>query len=339
MRDFFERLLRTVIFIVLLAVLIVYGAPVAENHYYTLNDSSSDSKSADWMKKLDDGLLLSSISVPGTHDSATQYVELPFFANCQAYSISEQLNKGYRYLDIRLGAETDKEGNTALKLMHGFTSCKTDVWPWATNLYLDDVLSSCYDFLSLHKTETILFVVKQEYGDESVSEFQKILNSYIQKNPSKWLLTDSIPTLKEARGKIVLFRRYEDEAKLGEKAGISLQWKDQGGRSDEDMSFELSEVNKSALFVQDHYEYGNNLKWSAFYYGLSNPADGEKGEVFVNFLSTKGTLPQGHPFYHAYVLNKKFVDTQFDPERNYGWVVLDFATEQMAASVYNTNFK
>ena len=41
-----------------------------------------------------------------------------------------------------------------------------------------------------------------------------------------------MPTLGQARGKLVLLRRWEDEAGLGARAGLPLLWEDQKGHAD-----------------------------------------------------------------------------------------------------------
>ncbi len=53
---------------------------------------------------------------------------------------------------------------------------------------LEDVLEDCYAVLSAHPTETVIFSVKQEYGDESVAEFQRVLDRYIQEDVERWYL-------------------------------------------------------------------------------------------------------------------------------------------------------
>ena len=129
------------------------------------------------------------------------------------------------------GTVTLNVGET-LQLMHGFTSCKTGPMPWSGALTLDDVLAGCYAFLEAHPTETVLFAAKYEHGDASVPEVQQTLDAYIRKNPDRWLLTDTMPTLGQARGKLVLLRRWEDEAGLGARAGLPLLWEDQKGHAD-----------------------------------------------------------------------------------------------------------
>ena len=128
------RFLGALLAALLLAVAAFLIIPLTERV-----DKTPVAGSADWMSALDDGVKLNELVLPGTHDSATQYVQLGFFSKCQALSIGEQLEAGARYLDIRLGdAET---GEDFPKLMHGFTKCKRSVL--GGTLYLDEVLQQC----------------------------------------------------------------------------------------------------------------------------------------------------------------------------------------------------
>lgn len=74
------------------------------------------------MSSVDGNLKLNEINIPGTHDSATQYVKLALFSKCQCLNIKEQLDAGFRYLDIRLAVDNEK-----LKLVHGFTPAKQTI--------------------------------------------------------------------------------------------------------------------------------------------------------------------------------------------------------------------
>ena len=74
-----------------------------------------------------------------------------------------------------------------------------------------------------------MFAVKQERMEDPLTEFHAALDRYIRQSPEHRLLTDSIPRLREARGKLVLMRRYEDAAGLGADAGIPLIWNTQNG--------------------------------------------------------------------------------------------------------------
>ena len=128
------------------------------------------------------------------------------------------------------------------------------IFPWSDALELDAVLTQLYSFLIKHLSETILFVVKQE-GSGDIALFQKTLQQYIARNSEMWLLTDQVPTLGEARGKIVLFRRYVDNAGLNTQLGIALNWNDQGGSE-----FQASYMEKGVragvtFYIQDRYNY------------------------------------------------------------------------------------
>lgn len=71
------------VFILLMLLILLVSAllliPMAEQA-----NCSTVNGSADWMARLDDGLALNRLTLPGTHDSATQYVQLAFFSRCQA---------------------------------------------------------------------------------------------------------------------------------------------------------------------------------------------------------------------------------------------------------------
>ena len=291
-------------------------------------DKTAVADSADWMAKLDDALSLGEVTLPGTHDSATNNVQLAFFSKCQALEIGEQLAAGYRYLDIRLGADGER-----LKLMHGFTNCTTSGTPWAGALYLDAVLTQCYDFLKAHPTETVVFAVKQEHGSESVAAFQKLLNSYVQQDPGMWHLSYHIPTVGEARGKLVLMRRYADEANLGSASGIPLLWDKQNGHDDVTQNIASYDNGSYTLSVQDRYEYDTADKWAAFTAGLAAGKTG-RDAVSIHFLSTKGTATYGHPYRFAKALNPKLMETGSLS----GWIVVDFASATLAQHIYEANF-
>ena len=209
------RVLVCVIAILLCALLIFFIIPLTETE-----DTTSVDGSADWMTALDDNLPLSEVVLPGTHDSATKYVQLAFFSKCQAKDIGAQLEAGYRYLDIRIDLN---DGETP-SLSHGFAACRTGALPWSGRLNLDRVLEQCYAFLQAHPTETIVFAVKHEHGSASTEYIEKVMHSCAEQRADAWLLTDHIPTVGEARGKLVLLRRYEDAAGVGSESGLPMLW-------------------------------------------------------------------------------------------------------------------
>ena len=221
--------------VMLLAAAALFVIPLTERV-----DAAPVAGSADWMAMLPDDVPLGELSIPGTHDAGTQYVQLGFFSKCQARSVGQQLEDGFRYLDIRLAVNGD-----GLGLNHGFCECRTGAAPWSDRLMLEDVLEDCYAFLSAHPTETVIFAVKQEHGDESVAEFQRVLDRYIQEDAGRWYLDSELPSLGEARGRLVLLRRYDDEAGLGKNAGIALTWPNQNGYDDPARAFSSCALRES----------------------------------------------------------------------------------------------
>lgn len=309
--------------LILAVAVLMYVVPAFESV-----DKTAVEGSADWMKELPDDLPISELIIPGTHDSATKNVQLAFFSKCQALTVREQLEAGFRYLDIRLAVEGER-----LKLMHGFVNCQEGGLPWSGTLYLDSVLQDCYDFLREHPNETILFAVKKEHGDETVEQFQTILHSYIIENPAAWAITDKIPTLGKVRGKILLLRRYPD-AILEGGAGIGLIWRDQKGHDDLSLSAAMTENRTYRLYVQDRFEYPLEAKWTAFTEGLT-ACNTDAETVLLSFLSTKGTAKYGHPYAFAPKLNKRLEEMGGGLS---GWVVVDFGSAKLAEKIWSQNF-
>lgn len=287
--------------------------------------------SADWMKKLRDEISLDEITLAGTHDSATTYVQLPYFMRCQSLTIEEQLEAGFRYLDIRLNEENGK-----LYFYHSFAKCKTGIPPWADVLELEIVLNQVYSFLMSHPSETVLFVVKQENSGDIVL-FQKTLQEYIAKNPEMWLLTDKIPTLGEARGKVVLFRRYADKAGLRVQSGIALNWSDQGGEEFQTNYLEKEIRNGVTFYIQDRYNYSVEDKMKGMEGALLSAKELSESEgIRINFASTAGPNSLHHPYKISKQMNYWFQNKNFDG--NIGWVIFDFGDATLAESVYQLNF-
>lgn len=320
------RILAGVLALLLIAALCFFVIPLTENARNTPVPGS-----ADWMAALPDEMPLCDIILPGTHDSATQYVQLAFFSKCQSLSIAQQLEAGFRYLDIRLG-DTEKGGDYP-RLMHGFTNCKTGIF--GGTLTLDAVLADCYAFLAQHPTETVIFAVKHEHGDAATVDFQRTLQGFTAAREANWLLTDTLPTLGEARGKLVLLRRWEDEAGLGGESGVPFLWKDQREREDTSLAAAEEPQGAFTLFVQDRFKYDADEKWNAFLTGMeAEPAD---GDVLLSFLSTNGSSAYGHPWKYAKALNPRLM--ALNDEMLKGWVIVDFATAQLAEKIYSTNFE
>lgn len=161
---------------------------------------------AQWMRSLPNALPISSISLPGTHNSHTYYRGLPS-VRCQVIDISTQLANGIRFLDIRVQpASATDVSRKDLYLVHGaFPVSLTGI------KYLAPVLDAVYSFLSDNPSETVLMSLKREgVGNATDAHLATVFQKhYIDHNPEKWFHEERLPYLREVRGKIVLVRRFK----------------------------------------------------------------------------------------------------------------------------------
>jgi Domain of unknown function (DUF5050)/Phosphatidylinositol-specific phospholipase C, X domain len=151
-----------------------------------------------WMSAITGDPLLSTITIPGTHDSCTFNI-LPGMSKCQNMSLPEQFAAGIRFIDIRCRHYYDR-----FELHHGSDYL---------NLNFDYVLDQCYEFFSdpKHSKECIIMSVKREYTSEGNQKtFQEVFSEYMKRKDKKvsWHVGNTIPKLSAVRGKVVLVRRF-----------------------------------------------------------------------------------------------------------------------------------
>lgn len=298
---------------------------------------AAEDHAEDWMADIDGETMLSSISIPGTHDSATQYVGMRYIFQCQDTSIAQQLVDGYRYFDMRLVLD-GKEDEQTLILKHNFAKCKEGGGLFAKALKLSNVLSDVYAFLQEHPSETVILCMKAENSKDDVAQVQNLLYEQIDQNPQMWYLANEIPTLEQVRGKIVLATRFEDAMELGQqKSGLHFYWEDQGDREIVDVPYALSAISDSAsLWVQDRYNYDTSDKLDAIVDDLEN-CQAADDTFSINFTSTSGSGKVGHPKKYATTINDYLLSYDWQAGTSYGIVVVDFATKDLAKCIYETN--
>lgn len=303
----------------------------------TITLGAREMDSSDWMAEIEDDVSLSEISIPGTHDTCTQYVSLGYIFQCQDTGIVQQLENGYRYMDMRI-VIGEKDGEEALVMKHNFASCKTGKSPFASKLYFQDVAKDVVTFLEQHPTETVILCMKAENGEDSVKTVQKLLYEIIEEKSDYWYLENRIPTMSEVRGKIVLATRFEDALELGEeRRGLCFAWEDQGEKEVVDIPYVQSQINQEErLWVQDRYNYDTEDKIEAVVDNLENCQTSED-TFLLNFASTSGSGAVGHPKKYATAINNYLLEYEWQEQTCYGVVVVDFATEPLARCIYETN--
>ncbi|KAM7223727.1 PLC-like phosphodiesterase [Rhypophila decipiens] len=194
------------------------------------NNNNKDAKKsnhrATWMSLIPDSTPITEINIPGTHDSATWNFtqttadSIRHNANpangvlpaevyrCQRVSLWASLEAGVRFFDLRYGL--DPEG-VRLVFYHAHALMSE----LAT---VDDVLFGFYSWLDRHPSEVVLLSFKIEDtginltpADHLKTQFL-LFQSLTTPAAKQYILQrhDSLGTLGPARGKIILFRRFDN---------------------------------------------------------------------------------------------------------------------------------
>lgn len=149
----------------------------------------------DWLAPLADGTPVARLSLPGTHHSGVR-IGGPNVA-CQRRTIAEQLDAGIRFLDIRC-----RSFHSAFAVHHAAVY---------QGLLFGNVLLTCEAFLRAHPSETVLLRLGQEFSTVPDTEFRRVFDLYLAGFRKLLRLDATLPTLGQARGKVVLLA---DNAKL-----------------------------------------------------------------------------------------------------------------------------
>ena len=258
-----------------------------------------------WMGDISDNARVTTLSIPGTHDSCS--IDGPLgFAKTQNLDLADQLRAGIRFLDIRLAHYQEN-----LFAHHNAVHMGKS---WA------DILDICSNFLSKYPTETILMSVKEE------GRFDTVLGRFApseafgkpRRNPENWVirshsfedafkartwqhiedpsllynfpppLPDGRPvtinraltpktTLGEVRSKIVLLRRFEATPEVG---------------------FDLTHWPKNQHFtsngtltcnIEDCYRNpGEDNKYDCIIDHIEEARQGDPEVLYITFLSAVG---------------------------------------------------
>ncbi|KAG7881607.1 hypothetical protein KL937_001230 [Ogataea polymorpha] len=242
---------------------------------------------ANWLKSVSDDTNIGRLSIPGTHNSAACHTALPS-VQCQGASVTKQLEHGVRFLDVRLSrnfitTHNDDEHRNDLIVIHGNFPVKL-----LGSVKFSELLDEVYKFVDKHPSEFVILSIKQEgtgTWDNQNDEFTNVINDrFISKNRDKWYLRSELPTLRDCRGKIVLFRRFgvQDGEKQGYFGIPASSW-----------SYNTTDDDRGCIRVQDFCEikteqdipkkaeYVKNMINIAKSYNSSN----SDPKLFVNFCS------------------------------------------------------
>lgn len=221
----------------------------------------------DWMAGLGDPTPLQRMTIPGTHDSGARQGGL--YVACQNTSIAEQLDSGIRFLDVRC-----RVTGGSFAIHHG---------SFYQNLMFGDVLAACWNFLAARPSETVLMRLKQEYSTDSDATFRAVFDDYLDNRGWRPLfrIADTLPTLGQARGKVVL---------LADNGGLP------GLRYGDGNVFDIQDDWNAEPFAK------RGKIENQFRKAVQQP-----GKLFVNYSSTSAYMPPRwnsdrlNPQVHAFV--------------------------------------
>jgi 1-phosphatidylinositol phosphodiesterase len=271
----------------------------------------------DWMATIADTRSLAELSMPGTHDSGALFEPYMGLAKCQNLSIADQLAAGVRYFDIRC-----RNFNDQFLIYHGSVD---------QNQTYDEVLAAMFAFLDAHPTETIVISVQEELAAQGATlTFEQLFAQYVAQAPSRWYLGTTVPHLGEARGKLVLLRRFVATTIGGIDADPVL-WLDNA-------SFSIITAD-ATLHIEDAYMVtDNDAKWSAITSNVGIAATDPAG-LYLTYTSGY-QLINGLPSIPTVAsdINAR-LDTWLAPGgvMHTGVVVSDFITAPRAAAIIATN--
>lgn len=291
-----------------------------------------------WMKNIRDDVRISEINIPGTHNSCTKKVQFSYLSKCHDLTISEQLNIGVRFLDIRVEKDAGK-----LKTVHSIADCYTTHGE-KEKLFLEYVLNDCKKFLKENPTETIVLCIKRDDGASSEETFDLLYENYIKNDPL-WFTENRIPLLSEVRGKMVFFNRchvdFTNTAYTDKNTGLRLSnWPDLPKNSEVFLAnapiCTLAHTAEETYYLQDMYKLFPKEKWEKAVLPLLENPPQEKG-LFLNYFSAANFIHS--PRKYTRYIYKKFDKIPLKAHIKYGWLIFDFPTENICEKVISTNFK
>ncbi len=353
---------RKVLSLILSAALLLsaaFSAPFSSAAASPLETATSLSTVAasDWMSAIRGETKLTEITIPGTHDScARKFANEDIFgitsgvAKCQSLNITEQLNAGIRFLDIR--CEVDSS-TYSIKTVHGSVDC----WNGNDYYYLDFVFQDIYNWLASHPSETVLVSIKEDDGDAGAAVFTSAVYEYIHGYgqgkyfygsdyvyTDRWYLGKSVPTLDAVRGKCVLMNRFDQVIATSgstaseEESGQKIKWGDYSDTSYSTPVYaNITNTNTGCgtFHVQDHYKWNTSSKISATQEMLS--LGHWRGEYYINFSSTVSDSSIPNPQNLSSTVNAAYPNFTYNLTKPSGIFNMDFATETLARYIIKNN--
>jgi 1-phosphatidylinositol phosphodiesterase len=305
-----------------------------------------------WMCDLSDDARVLSLSIPGTHNSCSIGGILGF-SKTQNLDLSDQLNAGIRFLDIRLSHYQNN-----LFVHHDVVHM---------GKCYADVLAICSNFLKLYPSEVILLSIKDEGRHDSM--LGRFAPSRVfgksRGDPMNWVIrSDSFEdafkartwehvedpslfynvasplpgggltnanltsqtTLGDVRGKIILLRRFE----AGPDVGFDLAyWPD---------NMRFRSATSPVYAVEDHWrDPGEEDKYNFTITHIAEARRRDPRDLYITFSSAVNLNARGYSKTMNPRLNHYLAES---PPGRVGIIAMDYfeEPEELVSNVIRMNF-
>ena len=301
----------------------------------------------EWMAGIPDEALLSSINIPATHDTGTagvveDLVPSVSITSCQNLYYDEQLNMGARSFDIRANATKDDASAADVKIVHG-----GELWQCqeknGNDLTLQSILNTSRGFLEKHKSETVILTVKPDAG--STIGLEHAVAEFIEKNKDKVYSGGDIPSMKEARGKIIFLRRFNltknYDSSVERAMGFNLTNWDDIKYKDYKYAYKLYDDGKNHVYIQDAYNTYGSEKWPYILETMKQTTGQDTSHPieYNSWVFNYTSCSQGAPLGLTQEINPRLFKDEDNciDNRFLGTVMLNFIDEPMSRLIYETN--
>lgn len=285
-----------------------------------LSTTSSTFSGKNWMKNIDDSTSITTLSIPGSHDSGALHSIGDLSGKCQDLSILNQINAGVRFFDIRLS-----QRNNELKVVHGIVD---------QDLNFSQILNDFSTFLKENPSEGLIISIKKESDSvNTTASFDESLKNALSSYSLIWDTSGKIPeNLGKLRGKIFLISRYENNS-------IGLDAYDRWQDPDSSSTTNTFTIETSNLHVQDFYMVKNiedkqNEITNCFDFSGKN-----LNYLTLNFSSCYflNSFPPSYAGSAAKIINN-WLKSEIKERKNLGIIISDFVTSELSKTIYERNF-
>lgn len=279
-----------------------------------------------WMKYIPDNVLVSDLSIPGTHDAATSSVSGLFSskAKCQSLTIANQLPIGVRAFDLRPAGDFNLYHST-----------------YSTGVSWAGAMSAMFAYMDSYPTEGCITIIRNE-SEKSSWDNSKVA-PYLQENGQGRLVNfKKNLTVGELRGKILIMSRNTyDNGPIG---GYIGNWSDNESEHTS-ASFYIGSESET-LWLQDNYNSASNASNKATI--VNNMVTKCKSKPIntwmINHASFAGSLLTS-PESNAKTINPSVVSHINNNPGNVGIIPMDYAGnsgasgDQLVNAVINQNVR